>query len=298
MSRKRRGARVNGWLAIDKPLGRTSAQVVADSKRLLNAQKAGHGGTLDPLATGVLPIAFGEATKTVEYVMRGDKVYRFSVRWGEARDTDDREGSIVAVSDVRPDAADIETALDHFVGDIEQIPPAYSAIKRDGRRAYELARTGQDPRLTARSVRVDELSLEAIDDPEHATFHIVCGKGTYVRALARDLATRLGTVGHIDELRRCRVGPFEENKAISLDSLESLGHSSARSQLLLPVEVALADIPAIALTEEQAEKLRRGETVSVESNEIGLRCAMAAGHLIALADVAGGQVRPKRVFNL
>ena len=175
MSRKRRGARVNGWLAIDKPLGRTSAQVVADSKRLLNAQKAGHGGTLDPLATGVLPIAFGEATKTVEYVMRGDKVYRFSVRWGEARDTDDREGSIVAVSDVRPDAADIETALDHFIGDIEQIPPAYSAIKRDGRRAYELARTGQDPRLTARSVRVDELSLEAIDDPEHATFHIVCG---------------------------------------------------------------------------------------------------------------------------
>ena len=298
MSRQRRGERVNGWLAIDKPAQRTSAQIVAEVKRLFQAQKAGHGGTLDPLATGVLPIAFGEATKTVEYVMRGQKVYRFSVKWGESRDTDDCEGAIVAESAVRPSAPDIESILDQFIGDVEQVPPAYSAIKRDGRRAYDLARRGIDPKLESRIVHIDSLSLESVEDVDHATFRITCGKGTYVRALARDLATRLGTLAHVSSLRRCSVGPFDESQAISLDSLKSLGHSSARSQHLLPVEVALADIPAISLTDDQAEKLRRGESVSVDSVEIGLRCAMASGHLIALADVADGRVRPKRVFNL
>ena len=298
MVRKRRGERVDGWLAIDKPAGKTSAQIVAEVKRIFSAQKAGHGGTLDPMATGILPIAFGEATKTVEYVMRGSKVYRFSVCWGEARDTDDREGKIVGVTDARPPAADIVAVLGRFIGDIEQIPPAYSAIKHQGRRAYELARSGQTPELASRKVSIYEFSLESVDDRDHATFRVVCGKGTYVRGLARDVAIELGTLAHVSELRRCKVGPFDENGAISLDSLHTLGHSSARSQHLLPVEVALADIPAISLTQKQAEKLRRGETVSVDSSEIGLRCAMASGRLIALAEMADGRVRPKRVFNL
>ena len=298
MSRKRRGDPVHGWLSIDKPPGRTSANVVAEVKRLFSAQKAGHGGTLDPMATGVLPIAFGEATKTVEYVMRGSKTYRFSVCWGEARDTDDLEGTVVGDSDVRPDAAAIDAILPQFVGDIEQIPPAFSAIKLHGRRAYELARNGEVPKLTARNVSIYECALESVDDRDHASFRVVCGKGTYVRSLGRDIAAALGTLAHISRLRRCRVGPFDETQAISLDSLKTLMHSSARSQMLLPVEVALADIPAIALTQIQAEKLRHGETVNVESSEIGLRCAMASGHLIALAEVADGRVRPKRVFNL
>ena len=184
------------------------------------------------------------------------------------------------------------------MGDIDQVPPAFSAIKQNGRRAYDLARNGITPKLAARQVSIHELSLESSEDPDHATFRVVCGKGTYVRALARDLAEKLGTVAHVSELRRCRVGRFYENCAISLDSLPGLLHSPARSQLLLPVEAALADIPAIALAEDQANKLRRGETVSVESSEIGLRCAMASGQLVALAEVAGGRVRPKRVFNL
>ena len=298
MTRKRRGERVDGWLAIDKPAGRTSAQIVAEVKRIFSAQKAGHGGTLDPLATGVLPIAFGEATKTVEYVMRGSKVYRFSVCWGEARDTEDREGTVVGKSDVRPTTDDIAAVLPRFTGDIEQIPPAFSAIKHQGRRAYELARSGETPELAARTVSIREFSLESVDDRDHATFRVVCGKGTYIRALARDVAIELGTLAHVSELRRCQVGPFEEEAAISLDSLRTLGHSSIRSQLLLPVEVALADIPAISLTQDQADKLRRGESVSVDSSEIGLRCAMVSGRLVALAEMADGRVRPKRVFNL
>ena len=296
MSRKRSGNRVDGWLAVDKPSGITSAQVVALSKRLLSAHKAGHGGTLDPLATGVLPIAFGEATKTIEYVMRGTKVYRFTVRWGEARDTDDREGAVIATSEVRPRACAIEALLDRFQGDVEQVPPAYSAIKVGGRRAYDLARAGAVPDLAPRRVAIARLQLLS-SERDRATFEMECGKGTYARALARDLGLRLGTFGHISALHRRRAGPFSEDRAISLDSLKALGHSSARSQHLLPVEAALVDIPAIALTAIQAEKLRHGETVYVDSTDTGVRCAMASGRLVALAEVAHGRARPKRVFN-
>ena len=298
VNRKPNGERVDGWLAVDKPAGPSSAKVVSILKQLLSARKAGHGGTLDPFATGVLPIAFGEATKTVEYVMRGDKVYRFTIRWGEERDTDDCQGSMVSTSDVRPSVGEIEAALGFFQGEVEQVPPAFSAIKTGGRRAYAIARSGQMPELMSRRVRIDRLQLVSWDDADHATFDMVCGKGTYVRALARDLGAWLGTVGHVTALHRRRTGPFDENQAISLDSLEALGHSSARSQCLLPVETALADIPAIALTNIQAEKLRHGETIHVESPETGVRCAMSSGRLIAIAEVANGRVRPKRVFNL
>ena len=298
VNRKPNGERVDGWLAVDKPAGPSSAKVVSISKQLLSAQKAGHGGTLDPFATGVLPIAFGEATKTVEYVMRGNKVYRFTIRWGEERDTDDCQGSVVGTSDVRPSITEIEAALGFFQGEVEQVPPAFSAIKTGGRRAYAIARSGQVPELMSRRVRIDRLQLVSWDDADHATFDMVCGKGTYVRALARDLGAWLGTVGHVTALHRRRTGPFDENQAISLDSLEALGHSSARSQYLLPVEAALADIPAIALTNIQAEKLRHGETVHVESPETGVRCAMSSGRLIAIAELANGRVRPKRVFDL
>ncbi len=298
MSRKRTGERVNGWLAVDKPAGKTSAQVVAISKQLFSAQKAGHGGTLDPFATGVLPIAFGEATKAVEYVMRGNKVYRFTIRWGEARDTDDCDGAVVDTSEVRPRVCEIEAELAHFRGEIEQVPPAFSAIKIRGYRAYKLARGGAIPDLAPRRIRITRLQLLSREGEDHATFEMECGKGTYVRALARDLSLRLGTLGYVSALRRRGAGPFAENDAISLDSLEKLGHSSARSQHLLPVEAALADIPAITLTVIQAEKLRHGETVNVESTDTGFRCAMASGRLVALAEVADGRARPKRVFNL
>ena len=297
MSRKRRGERVDGWLAVDKPSGKTSARIVAIAKRMFSARKAGHGGTLDPLATGVLPIAFGEATKTVEYVMRGAKLYRFTVRWGEARDTDDREGALVAASEVRPRAGEIEALLDRFRGEIEQVPPAYAAVKVGGRRAYELARAGTAPDLAPRRVTVSRLQLLSSERDE-ASFEMACSGGTYVRALARDLGLGLGTFAHVSALRRRRAGPFTEACAISLDSLQALGHSSARSQHLLPVEAALADIPAIALTAVQAEKLRHGETVHVDSTDTGVRCAMASGRLVALAEVAHGRARPRRVFNL
>ena len=296
MNRKRIGNRVDGWLAVDKPSGITSAQVVAISKQLFSAHKAGHGGTLDPLATGVLPVAFGEATKTIEYVMCGTKVYHFTIRWGEARDTDDREGVVIATSEVRPPAHAIKALLDRFRGDVEQVPPAYSAIKVGGRRAYALARAGAIPDLVPRRVAITRLQLLS-SERDQATFEMECGKGTYVRALARDLGLRLGTFGHITALRRRRAGPFPEDRAISLDSLKALGHSPACLQHLLPVEASLVDIPAIALTAIQAEKLRHGETVYVDSTDTGVRCAMASGRLVALAEVTYGRVRPKRVFN-
>ena len=308
MARKRKGTPIHGWLAIDKPLGLSSAQVVGQVRHILGAAKVGHGGTLDPLATGVLPIALGEATKTVSYVMDGSKTYRWRVRWGEATSTDDREGEVVDTSPIRPDRAAIEAVLAAFTGEIEQVPPAFSAIKVDGERAYDLARAGQEVELKSRMVRIDGLSLVGMPDADHADFETVSGKGTYIRSLARDLARALGTVGHVVLLRRTACGPFHEQDAISLESLRELGQCPGPRTYLLPVETALDDIPALALTEAEAQRLQSGCPVSllrVASRfpqahfAQGSVCrAMDGKRMVALARIDGGEIRPVRVLNL
>ena len=308
MARKRKGNPIDGWLAIDKPLGLSSAQVVGKVRYLLNAAKVGHGGTLDPLATGVLPIALGEATKTVSYVMDGSKTYRWRVRWGEATSTDDREGHVTETSDVRPTRAAIEAALSGFIGEIEQVPPAYSAIKVDGERAYDLARAGEVVELKSRIVRIDGFTLVDMPDADHADFETISGKGTYIRSLARDLARALGTVGHVTVLRRIACGPFREENAIPLESLQELGQGPAPWAFLLPVETALDDIPALALTEAEARRLQSGGFVSVSSVasrspqnrfEQGTVCrAMDGKRMVALARIEDGEIRPVRVLNL
>ncbi len=288
---------LNGWLVVDKPINLTSARVVARLKRLCPGSKVGHCGTLDPLATGVLPVAFGEATKTVSYAMAGLKRYRFQVRWGEARDTDDAEGRVIETNARRPDAAAIEAALAAFQGLIQQVPPDYSAIKVRGRRAYELARQSRPVTLAPREVRVDRFALMAAES-DTADFEVTCGKGTYVRALARDLARALETVGHVAALRRTAVGPFDEKDAISLDNQGVLVHSAALAERLLPVEAALADIPALALTIAEAERLHHGQAIATASSGDGIVCARTGKRLVALAEVNRGLVRPVRVFNL
>ncbi len=297
MSRRELDA-VTGWLVIDKSVGPTSSRVVAMAKRLLRARKAGHAGTLDPLATGVLPVAFGEATKTVAYVMGGPKQYRFAIGWGAARTTDDAAGEVTAYSEVRPTEEMIRAVLGEFVGVVEQMPPAYSALKIGGQRAYALARRGQTPDLEARTVRIDRLTL--LDQPQRdsARFEVDCGKGTYVRALARDLAVRLGTFGHVTALRRTRSGPFTEEHAISVENLADLGHNLARVRHLLPLESALDDIPALSIDGADADRLRCGRTIRVRNTEDGAVFVVTAGQPVALAHVDNGIARPERVFNL
>ena len=308
MSFKRRGAAIHGWLVVDKPAGMTSAGAVAKVRRLTGAAKVGHAGTLDPLATGVLPLALGEATKTVAYVMDESKYYHFTVRWGEARASDDGDGEVTAVSQVRPSEAEIKAVLERFTGILDQVPPVYSAIKVDGRRAYALARANAAPELQPRRVRIDSLALLAVPDADHARFEAVTGKGAYMRSLARDMAVALGTVGYVAALRRTRVGPFTEALAISLDNADELGHSAALLDLLLPVETALDDIPALALTEAEAQDLRHGRPVPVlpvasrsplkNVAQDAVVCAMAGGKPVALARIKGGEIRPLRVLNL
>jgi tRNA pseudouridine55 synthase len=293
---------------MDKPRGMSSAVLVGKARRLLNAAKAGHGGTLDPLATGLLAIAFGEATKTVSFVMDGPKAYRFHIRWGEARDTDDAEGAVTAISVERPTAEAIRAAVVQFTGDIEQVPPDYSAVKVAGRRAYALARTGEPVHLKPKPIHVARFELLGIPDPDHAEFEVLSGKGAYMRALARDLALSLGTVGHIDRLRRTRLGPYREEDAISLEKLEELSHSAPADEILRPVETALDDIPALALTETEARRMKQGQPVSMwqvarraplpQINQGTVICAMAKGKLVALARCEGGEIRPVRVLNL
>jgi len=306
MPRKRKGIPIDGWLAIDKPLGLTSTQTVAAVRRATNAAKIGHGGTLDPLATGVLPIALGEATKTVSYVMDGAKTYRWRVRWGEERDTDDGEGQVTATSEFRPGQAAIEAALAGFIGDISQIPPAFSAIKLAGARAYDLARAGAVVDIAPRIVHIAAFTLVGIPDPDHADFETIAGKGTYIRALARDLARALGTRGHVAVLRRTACGPFREENAISLETLGVVGQGPALRSHLLPVETALDDIPALALTEVEARCLRCGQPISLLrvavrnplakiAQGIIVR-AMDGRRLVALARIEGGEIRPVRVI--
>jgi len=308
MARKPRGRPIHGWIILDKPPGMSSAQAVARVRRLADAAKAGHGGTLDPLATGVLPIALGEATKTVAWAIEGLKLYRFTMRWGEVRDTDDAEGAVTAKSALRPTRAAIEAALPRLTGTIEQRPPVYSALKLGGTRAYQLAREGEVVTLDKRPVEVAEFRLVAIEDADHASFEALVGRGTYVRALARDLGAMLGCGAHVSALRRLAVGRFRAEHAISLDKLATLGHSVAVSEHLLPVETALDDIPAFALTEAEAQALRCGQTVTplrpsdrARIDQIGdgaTVCATSRGKLVALAQVDSGGLRPVRVMNL
>ena len=282
--------------------------MVSRARRLFNAAKVGHGGTLDPLATGLLPLAFGEATKTVSYAMDGTKRYRFTARWGEARATDDAEGEVTGTSSARPSEDEIRAVLGDFTGDIEQVPPIYSAIKVDGRRAYDLARADAVVELAPRTIHIDAIELISIIDADHAEFGVTSGKGAYMRGLARDIALRLGTVGHISALRRTAVGPFTEQDAISLDKLEALGHSAAAFEVLRPVETVLDDIPALAMTESEARRLKSGQAVSAlqvakrsplrDITQGSVVCAMAEGKPVALARFEGGEIRPFRVLNL
>ncbi len=276
----------------------TSARTVAEVLRITGAAKAGHSGTLDPMATGALPVALGEATKTVAYVVDSAKTYRFTVRWGEARDTDDADGAVTARDDARPTVAAIRAALPEFTGTITQVPPVYAAIKIKGERAYALARKGQRVEMAPREVSIERLDLVEVVDDDHAVFEMRCGKGTYVRALARDLAVRLGTLGHVSALRRTAVGCFGEADLISLDNLSAVRHSCALFEHVRPVETALADIPALAVTEVQANRLRCGQAIHVLRSAPGLVCITARGRLVALAEVRDDDVHPIRVFNL
>jgi tRNA pseudouridine55 synthase len=298
---------IHGWVVLDKPIGMTSTQAVAVVKRLFSAKRAGHAGTLDPLASGGLPIALGEATKTVPFVMDGRKRYRFTVCWGEERDTDDTEGRVVKTSDLRPTADAIRALLPQFTGLIEQTPPRYSAIKVQGERAYDLARDGEVLELPPRTVEIHQLDLIEQIDNARFVFEAECGKGTYVRALARDMGRILGCFGHICALRRTVVGPFGENDMILLEQLEGLCNraSSGEGSLadaLLPVETALDDIPALAVTRADAARLHRGQAVLLRGRDAphssGTVYVTVAGRLLALAEVSNGEIIPKRVFNL
>ena len=309
----RKGKPVHGWVILDKPEELSSSRAVGIVRRIFNAAKAGHGGTLDPLATGILPIALGEATKTVSFAMHGAKSYEFTLQFGSQTSTDDREGEVIATSDNRPERAAIEAALPGFTGEIDQRPPIFSAIKVDGRRAYDIARKavadGLDslPELESRPVVVDRLELRDADAGS-ATFFVACGKGTYIRSLARDLAVALGTVGHVSRLRRLSVGPFDESDAISLAFLEKLEHSAAAFEHLKPVTSALDDIPALPVSAGEAAKLRHGQTLPAlspaaeerfaEVVSAGTGVAIAGSVPVALVSVKAGQLHPLRVFNL
>ncbi len=312
MARKRKGVPRHGWLVLDKPGTMTSTQAMAKVRWLMKAEKAGHGGTLDPIATGILPIAFGEATKTVQYAMDGHKTYRFTLKFGEATDTDDRAGQVIASSDARPTDADIEKALEAFQGLISQVPPQYSAIKVDGERAYDLAREGEAVELAARIVRIDGFRLIGRPDIDLAEFEVECGKGTYMRSLARDLAAAVGTVGHITVLRRLSVGPFNLSQAVTLEQLEAMVAEGDPDTLLQPVAAPLDRLPQIDLTPVEADRLRHGQGVSLlrrgdldrlEGLRTGMEgdgtaLALCAGHPVALVRLDGAEIKPARVLNL
>lgn len=309
--RKRKGDPVHGWLAVDKPVDITSTRVVGILKRLYNAQKAGHGGTLDPLADGILPIAFGEATKTAQWAMDCDKEYVFTISWGASTASHDKEGEIIARSDKRPSRDEIEAALPQFIGEISQIPPKYSAIKVDGERAYDLARDGESFELPSRIVSVYEAEIAEIPDLDHLTLRVVSGKGFYVRAMARDLATALGAEGHVSQLRRTRVGAMDETVAVKLADLESLsGEIGDLITHLRPLEMVLDDVPIIDIDPAEAGFLRQGRDIVllphvvekwlVESDRVESRLAltMVDGQAVALGEVRAGRFLPKKVFQL
>ncbi|MCS0495052.1 tRNA pseudouridine(55) synthase TruB [Ancylobacter sp. MQZ15Z-1] len=307
--RKDRGPRrpkrdVDGWVLLDKPIGMTSTQAVGAVKWLFSAKKAGHAGTLDPLASGCLPIALGEATKTVPFVMDGRKVYRFTVRWGVETDTDDSEGRPVEASDTRPDRAAILAILDGFRGEIEQVPPAYSALKINGERAYDLARDGVAVELAARPVTIHSLELVEQPDADHAVFEAECGKGTYVRSLARDMGRMLGARGHISALRRTRVGTFAEEELVPLDTLRAMhaqNGETAPVEALRPVEIGLDTLPALKVSPADAARLARGQSIILRGRDApileGPVAVNAGGRLVALGEAEGAEIFPKRIFH-
>ena len=313
MPKKKKGDAVHGWVVLDKPSGITSTQAVAQVRRIFNAQKAGHAGTLDPLATGILAIALGEATKTVPFAQDAAKIYRFTATWGESRDSDDSEGKVTATSDMRPTQAAIEAVLPSFTGALTQVPPAYSAIKVQGERAYDLAREGKEPDLQPRPVMVHEARLVEAETGQ-AVFEILCGKGTYVRSWVRDIARALGTLGHVSQLRRTRIGGFLEKDAVGLETLTPLLHSPAAFAYLKPISTALDGIPALAVTGSDAARIRSGNPILIRANlfarmkdgfadDGGLQgqtvfLTEEAGAPVALAEIAEGELRPFRVFQL
>lgn len=304
---------ISGWINLNKPHGMTSNDALMKVKRALNFPKIGHAGTLDPLASGILPIALGEATKLVQYMMEDDKVYLFTVKWGEQRTTDDAEGEIMASSDVRPTEDQIKAILPDFTGEIMQKPPTFSAIKVDGQRAYDLARSGQAPDLEARPVNVYELSIVE-STGEETTFRAVCGKGTYVRSLARDMGLKLGTYGTITKLIREAVGPFSLDNAISLDFFMQNDDKNSLESAVLPVETVLDDIPVLAVTDPEAQRLRQGQkltfvsrpdvqrltTIGLDfrSGVPGIALASYRGKALAILEFTGVEAQPVRVFNL
>ncbi len=312
MVRNRKGDPVNGWINLDKPVGVTSTQAVGKVRRFLNAKKVGHAGTLDPLASGILPIALGEATKTIPFAQDDIKTYFFTVTWGEQRSTDDAEGEVVATSDLRPPPDSIVAVLSDYIGDVEQLPPKFSALKIDGKRAYDLARAGKEVALKTRQVYIESFELLDARDGE-ADFRVVCGKGTYIRALARDIALDLGTRGYVSALRRESVGGFTLSNAISLDKLEEMGHIAAIDEALLPVDSVLDVIPALSFTTQEQALLRNGQRLSFVSKgdfhrleeildkaqgETVLVLARYDDIPVGLVEVTGPLIKPVRIFNL
>lgn len=303
---KKRGEPVHGWVVLDKPHGMTSTQAVAKIRWIFNAEKAGHGGTLDPLASGLLPIALGEATKTVQWAMDGRKIYRFTAKWGEERTTDDLEGEVCRTSVSRPTDISIESILNQFRGEIQQAPPAFSAIKVDGARAYDLARAGAAVDLAPRPVFVEDLRLTAIPDADHATFEVVCGKGTYIRSLARDMGRALGCLGHVTMLRRIAVGAFSEVDMIPLESLEELRHKApgdiAKKGVLRPIETVLDGIPALAVTDAEGQRLRQGQSVLLRGANAPIAedavLVTTGSRPLGICSIEQGSLKPKRLFNL
>ena len=310
MGRNKKGIPISGWLNLDKPMGLTSTQAIGRVRRILNAQKLGHAGTLDPLATGVLPIALGEATKTIPFAQDADKLYSFTVKWGEARNTDDCEGEVTDTSDKRPTEADIRALMPRFTGNIEQIPPQFSAIKIDGERAYDLAREGQKVDIQPRQVTVYGFKIVK-QTPDEAEFELNCSKGTYVRAIARDMGRILGCFGHVSALRRLAVGNFTENDAIPLDEFEKIMQSATPDQVLMPVETVLDDIPALAMTGSEISRIRQGQTLKFLSRQDVDRLSVAGidemtelvlaigdNKPLALLEKQGIELHPVKVFNL
>ena len=309
MGRRKKGQPVHGWVCLDKPYEMGSTEAVTRIRRLFDAQKAGHAGTLDPLASGILPIALGEATKTVPFMMEAQKVYRFTINWGVSTDSVDREGEIIGRSDVRPTVDQVRAALPAFVGEIDQTPPRFSAIKVDGARAYDLARDGVEFELQARRVTIHSAEVTDAPDTDHVELTIRTGKGVYVRSLARDLAAALGAEGHVSALRRERVGPFSTQNAVTLDSLEEMVHRGAASEGLLAVATALDDIPELAVNEQDAFSLRQGRPIVLLPRQVEtLKDRLTGGSrtvsafqgqtLVALCQLRAGRLEPDRVFNL
>jgi tRNA pseudouridine55 synthase len=308
MARRRKGEAISGWICLDKPENLGSTQAVSRVRRAFGAQKAGHAGTLDPLADGILPIALGEATKTVPFLMEAEKTYRFTIAWGETTTTLDREGPVTAASTVRPTPAAVAAALTGLVGEIDQIPPDYSAIKVGGERAYDLAREGVVMDLAPRRVVIRRAELLAVLDADHIEVEIDCGKGTYVRSLVRDLAQAVGAEAHVARLRRLRVGPFTEARAMGLENLEALCHRGKALEVLLPVETALDDIPALAVTDEDAFRLTQGRSVVLLPRQVETLAArltasrtvsaLSRDRLVALCEMRAGRLNPTRVFHL